>query len=99
MKAAGVRIWRHGPGFMHQKVLLADSDLAVVGSINFDYRSFLINFEAAAIVEDHGFASQVEAMLEADFANATEEDLSLFENGSFWFRLKCRMAALISPEQ
>jgi cardiolipin synthase A/B len=99
MKAAGVRIWRYGPGFMHQKVLLADEDLAVVGSINFDYRSFLINFEAAAIVEDRAFASQVEAMLEADFARSTEEDLSMFENGSFWFRLKCRMAALISPEQ
>lgn len=99
MLEAGVRIWRYGPGFMHQKVLLADHDLAIVGSINFDYRSFVINFEAAAVVEDTAFASEVEKMLAADFARATEEDLGGFRKGSFWFRLKCRLAALISPEQ
>jgi len=99
MKEAGVRIWRHGPGFMHQKVLLSDNDLAIVGSINFDYRSFMINFEAAVAVEDRTFAREVEAMLLNDFSNATEEDLSLFDEANFFFRLKCRLASLISPEQ
>ncbi|MGC1479720.1 MAG: cardiolipin synthase, partial [Chthoniobacterales bacterium] len=40
MREAGVRIYRYQPGFMHQKVVLADNDLAVVGSTNVDYRSF-----------------------------------------------------------
>jgi cardiolipin synthase len=99
MKEAGVRIWRHGPGFMHQKVMLSDNDLAIVGSINFDYRSFMINFEAAVAVEDRTFAKEVEEMLLNDFSNAKEEDLSLFDEANFFFRLKCRLASLISPEQ
>jgi cardiolipin synthase A/B len=99
MREAGVRIWRYQPGFLHQKVLLADSDLAIVGSINLDYRSFTINFEAAIAVEDRNFAAEVADMLEKDFAQAKEEDLWKFENSGFWFRLKCRMASLVSPEQ
>jgi cardiolipin synthase len=99
MAEAGVKIWRYQPGFMHQKVLLADDDLAIVGSVNLDYRSFMLNFELSAVVQDAGFAAQVEKMLEADFARSDPEDLRKFENGGFLFRLKCRLAALMSPEQ
>lgn len=99
MREAGVRIWRHGRGFMHQKVLLADDDLAIVGSVNLDYRSFMINFESAVLCESRRFAAEVAGMLEADFAAAREEDLRIFERGTFLFRLKCRVASLMSPEQ
>jgi Phosphatidylserine/phosphatidylglycerophosphate/cardiolipin synthases and related enzymes len=99
MAEAGVRIWRYQPGFMHQKVLLADDDLAIVGSVNLDFRSFMLNFELSAVVQNAAFAASVEKMFEADFARSKEEDLRKFENGSFLFRLKCRLAALMSPEQ
>lgn len=99
MAEAGVKIWRFQPGFMHQKVLLADDDLSIVGSVNLDYRSFMLNFELSAIVQDRAFAASIEKMFEADFARSKEEDLRKFENGSFLFRLKCRLAALMSPEQ
>ncbi len=99
MLAAGVKIWRYQPGFMHQKVMLADNDLAIVGSVNLDYRSFMLNFELAAAVRDEGFAREVERMFEADFARSEPEDLTRFEKGSFFFRLKCRLSALMSPEQ
>ncbi len=99
MASSGARIWRYQPGFMHQKVLLADDDLAIVGSVNLDYRSFMLNFELAAAVHDRAFAAEVEKMFEADFARSVEEDLTMFEKGSFLFRFKCRMAALMSPEQ
>jgi len=99
MLAAGVKIWRYQPGFMHQKVLLADDDLAIVGSVNLDYRSFMLNFELAAAVRSTDLARDVERMFEADFARSKPEDLRKFEGGSFFFRLKCRLAALMSPEQ
>ena len=99
MRTAGVKIWRFQPGFMHQKVLLADDDLAIVGSVNLDYRSFMLNFELSTIVYDRSFAIQVEKMLEADFARSLPEDLRKYEDGTLWFRLKCRLAALMSPEQ
>ena len=99
MREAGVKIWRYQRGFMHQKVLLADDDLAIVGSVNLDFRSFMLNFELSAVVQDLAFAKSVEKMLEKDFARSEVENLQKFEKGKFLFRLKCRLAALMSPEQ
>jgi cardiolipin synthase len=84
---------------MHQKVLLVDNDLAMVGSINFDHRSFFLNFEHAVMACDPQFAMHVQQMLERDFENSSEEDLWKYEKGDFFFRLKVRLAALSSPEQ
>ncbi|MCK9589109.1 MAG: cardiolipin synthase [Terrimicrobiaceae bacterium] len=97
--SAGVKVWRYQPGFMHQKVLLADEDFAIVGSINLDYRSFMLNFELSAAVQDRAFAADVENMFLADFDRSRPEDLRAFDVGSFLFRVKCRAAALMSPEQ
>lgn len=99
MQDAGVKIWRYQPGFMHQKVLLADSDIAIVGSVNLDFRSFMLNFELAAAVQDEAFTKRVEEMFLADFARSKPVELDMFQKGSFLFRLKCRAAALMSPEQ
>ena len=43
----GVRIFEYTPGFIHSKVVLVDDCLAVVGTINFDYRSFYLHLECA----------------------------------------------------
>jgi len=99
LREAGVKVWRYQPGFMHQKVLLADDDFAIVGSINLDYRSFMLNFELSAAVHDPGFAQDVEKMFLADFDRSKPENLRKFEDGSLLFRLKSRAAALMSPEQ
>jgi len=99
LREAGVKVWRYQPGFMHQKVLLADGEIAIVGSINLDYRSFMLNFELSAAVQDSAFASAVESMFLADFDRSRPEDLAKFGDGSLPFRLKCRLAALMSPEQ
>lgn len=45
--AAGVSIYEYLPGFLHEKLLVADDLYAVVGTINFDYRSFAHHFENA----------------------------------------------------
>ena len=44
---AGVRIFEYKPGFIHEKMLIADGELAIVGTINLDYRSLVHHFECA----------------------------------------------------
>ncbi len=44
---AGVKIYEYTPGFVHAKVVVADDREAVVGTINFDYRSLYHHFECA----------------------------------------------------
>ncbi|KGK85455.1 hypothetical protein DP73_18285 [Desulfosporosinus sp. HMP52] len=41
----GVKIYEYTPGFMHAKSLVIDDKLAVVGTINLDYRSLFLHFE------------------------------------------------------
>ncbi len=42
---AGVKIYEYTPGFIHSKSLLCDGECAIVGTINFDYRSLYLHFE------------------------------------------------------
>ncbi|PWU07692.1 MAG: cardiolipin synthase [Verrucomicrobia bacterium] len=98
-RSAGVKIYRYQPGFMHQKAMLIDDDFAVVGSINMDFRSFMLNFETAAAINDVDFAKDVDRMFQADFKLSKLENLESYEKGSFLFRLKVRFASLFSPEQ
>ncbi len=45
---SGVRIYEYSPGFMHGKTFCSDDNIAVVGSINLDYRSLYLHFECAS---------------------------------------------------
>lgn len=45
--AAGVKIYEYTPGFIHEKLLVTDDEYAIVGTINFDYRSLIHHFEDA----------------------------------------------------
>ena len=45
--SAGVKLYEYTPGFVHAKVCVSDSEKAVVGTINFDYRSLYHHFECA----------------------------------------------------
>ena len=41
----GVKIYRFTPGFLHAKSLTADGEMALVGTVNMDYRSFQLHCE------------------------------------------------------
>jgi cardiolipin synthase len=95
----GVRISRYNQGFMHQKVVLVDQEITAIGTANFDNRSFRLNFEITGIVHDETFNRKVEEMLEADFARSIPADAGDYEDKSYIFRLKSRLARLLAPIQ
>ena len=94
---AGVRVFRYGPGFLHQKVVLIDEDVAAVGSANLDNRSFRLNFEVMVMVMDVPFAWEVRKMLEQDFSRSRE--LTPEDNAALrrWRRVAMRVARVFSP--
>lgn len=47
---SGVRIFEYDKGFVHAKVTISDDDKAVVGTINYDYRSLYLNYECALFI-------------------------------------------------
>ena len=47
---AGVRIFEYTPGFIHEKLVVADGYYAIVSTINFDYRSLVHHFEDGVLI-------------------------------------------------
>lgn len=43
--SAGVKIYEYVPGFIHAKNVVSDDEIAVVGTVNMDFRSFYLHFE------------------------------------------------------
>ncbi len=63
----GVKVYKFTPGFVHSKCFVADDRIAVVGSINLDYRSLTLHFENACLFVDHPILPAVKADFEETF--------------------------------
>ncbi|MDO5726152.1 MAG: cardiolipin synthase [Tissierellia bacterium] len=47
---AGVKIYLYEPGFIHAKSYISDDEIAIVGTINMDYRSLYLHFECGTLM-------------------------------------------------
>ena len=68
---AGVRIMEYTPGFVHSKVFVADDRMAVVGTVNMDFRSFFFHFECASLLLDVPCIKDIRADFEDTFEKCT----------------------------
>ena len=67
---SGVRIYEYGPRMLHTKAMVCDGDVALVGSANFDHRSFRLNFEVQVLFRDAGVAGELASFIESEFSHA-----------------------------
>ncbi len=97
LRNLGIRFYAYQPGFLHEKVMLVDDRLSTVGTHNFDNRSFRLNFEVGAVIYDEGFASEMEAMLERDFAHARTIEAESLDSEPLWRRIAVQLSRLAAP--
>lgn len=69
----GVRVWRCPPPFRHSKVTVVDGEWCLVGSCNWDIRSFRLNFELCVEVYDRGLAGALMALMQSARGTALTE--------------------------
>lgn len=93
----GVRIFKYQDGFLHQKVMLVDQTLGVVGSANLDFRSMYINFEITTASSDKVFIQSVETMLKEDFRLSQEIELAQIKNKPLYKKILERGMNLLAP--
>ena len=93
----GVKFYKYLPGFLHQKVILIDDEVAAVGSANLDPRSLFINFEITAFSSSEKFIREMEAMLNSDFINSKEITKQDLAQRTFGRKLLSRAANLVAP--
>jgi len=95
--AAGVRIERFQGGLLHTKSMVIDREMSVFGTVNFDLRSFHLNFELSMLIYDRPFAEQLLA-LQRHYLEACEPmDLRAWRARPLWRRVVENAAQLASP--
>jgi cardiolipin synthase len=94
--AAGVKVYEYGPRMLHSKALLTDDELVMIGSANFDHRSFRLNFEVTMLFRDPALSARLAALIETELSHAprVHDDRAR----SLWrYRLPEALARLMSP--
>jgi cardiolipin synthase len=94
--AAGIKVHEYGPRLLHTKALLCDDDLAIIGSANFDHRSFRLNFEVSLLFRDPALAAQLAKLIasECHLAPRVHDQRA---RPLFRARLPEALARLVSP--
>ena len=87
----GGRIWRCPPPFRHSKIVVVDSEWCLVGSSNWDMRSFRLNFELCLEVYSRPLATVLTKLMEQSRGTPlTQEEL---DGRSLPVRLRGRRGA------
>lgn len=94
---AGVHIVHHEEGLLHAKTATIDRAVGMLGSANFDVRSFWLNFEATLFVYDKAFASKLRLMQRHYASEGTPVTLNAWKRRRLLLRLKDNLARLLSP--
>ena len=83
---AGVRIFEYQRAVLHAKTVVADGQLAIIGSTNFDFRSFNFNAECNVLFHDREMAATMEQAFERDLELSLEVDMATWQARSVWTR-------------
>ncbi|MBU1357240.1 MAG: cardiolipin synthase [Gammaproteobacteria bacterium] len=93
--AAGVKVWEYKARMLHSKTLVVDDHCAMVGTANFDIRSFRLNFEVMAVVYGPTLAKPLAAQFETDLHSSAS--IRAHRPQPFLRRLGEALARLFSP--
>jgi cardiolipin synthase len=94
---AGVEIYLYKKGFVHAKTVVADGELAIVGSANMDHRSFELNFEVNSLIYDHEIAQQLRKAFFDDLKETEQIDPKDWANRTKFSQLGEKLSRLLSP--
>jgi cardiolipin synthase len=86
--SGGVRIYEQRYAMLHAKSMVIDSALSMVGSANFDFRSFLHNNEVNAVIVGSEFAERMEALFQRDLGDTRELHLETWRKRPWLDRFK-----------
>ncbi|MFA6775439.1 MAG: cardiolipin synthase [Sphaerochaetaceae bacterium] len=93
----GVRIYEYTPGFIHAKTIVSDGKVAIIGTINMDYRTFYLNFENGVAFYHSSVVGDVEQDVKRTLAVSHEVKLDEVRRTSLVRRLFRSLLRLFSP--
>lgn len=97
LMAHGVQIYEYTPGFLHQKEFVSDDRVAVVGTINLDFRSLYLHFENACWFTGYDAVVQVRKDIEEILKVCRKGEAHRKERDSAFQRFTRLLLKLLSP--
>ena len=94
----GVELYEYEPGMIHAKIMIVDRRYAVVGSTNFDSRSFELNDEVNLALFDTAVAARMASDFERDLANARQVTLQDWRRRSLVERLFANVCIVLQRQ-
>ena len=92
-----IRVYFYQKGFIHAKTLLIDEKLSILGTANFDYRSFYENYEINALIYDTELNTQLTQQFETDINDSVEIQMTTWRKRAVKDKLSESLARLIAP--
>lgn len=92
-----IQIYIYNKGFMHAKTAVFDNQVAAIGSMNQDYRSYSLNFEADAFFYDARMSQELTDIFQQDMQDSTLLTPEIIAQQSSWLRFKQLFSRLLSP--
>lgn len=93
----GVKIYEYTPGFIHSKTFVVDDKMAIVGTVNMDYRSYYLHYECGVWF----YKSKVVMDVKKDYMETLEKShlvtLEECRNVAFPVRIMRAILNLFSP--
>lgn len=93
---AGVRIYEYSPGFLHAKSYVCDDEMAVVGTINMDFRSLYLHFECGTLFYRNSIVADLKRDCLETIEQSREIQLEDTRQG-FLGSLLCAVLRVLAP--
>jgi cardiolipin synthase len=90
---AGCHVWLRPPPFDHSKLMTIDDAWSLIGSANWDTRSFRLNFELNVEIQDEAFAARLAGLTQG----GRELLLAELDRDPLLLRLRNNAARLLTP--
>ena len=97
LMCAGVKGYEYTNGFIHSKTIMIDSKICAIGTANMDVRSFKINFETHAFIDDVAITAELEKTFRRDMDDCRHLSLEGYNKRRTMVKIKESISRLFSP--
>ena len=94
---SGIKIYEYLPGFIHSKVIVSDDLVANVGTVNFDFRSFYLNYECGVWMHNTKEEKKIREDFEEIQKQSKEVKLDVWKNRKLRTKILEAVLRVISP--
>lgn len=92
-----VQIYEYTPGFNHEKMIVVDGNMAVTGTINWDFRSLYLHFENGIFFYGSEAVKEMDEDLKEMLSVSAKINYKEYLNASWKKKLKWSILRIIAP--